>query len=497
MTTRVRLLGRPCVEREQSTPSAASAPPAAAGQPHPQPRGQKSWAVLARVVLAERTLRRSELAGGLFPEADDPAGALRWALADLRRSLGDPALLRGDPLTLVGSEIRSDVRDLEEGTLPDAEFGLPLLEGIELRGSPDFNLWLMMERSRWAVRRLEELRRRTLRQLAVGDAGAATRLAEYAVNIDPLDESAQELLLRALVADGRCELAEARLAAVAGTFARDGLAVSAALRAAAQDRARRPMVGMRAGVVARSLLQAGTAALDAGAADGGIETLRRAAEDAAGIDDAGLQAEVQLALGSALVHAVRGFDGEGAVVLHRALVAAEAAQLPTLAADVLRELAYIDVQAGRHASAEASLAQAGQMLDGIDEPGLSAGLLAMEGMNAADRGRHIAAAELLRRSVAVAIEAGRPRQQVWSLGVLARSLLLGGQTEAARRRHSRRCLGRCCSVGPRISRGRRRSMQNASRWPAGGTMPGPRPRRASPSAARSAIPAGKAWPLGR
>lgn len=387
--------------------------------------------MLVRVVLAERPLRRSQLTGELFAEAGDPAAALRWVLADLRRSLGDPALLRGDPLTLVGSNIRIDVRDLEEGTLPDAEFDFPLLEGIELRDSPDFDLWLMMERSRWAVRSLEELRRRTLRQLAVGDTGAAACLAEYAVNIDPLDESAQELLLRALVADGRRELAEVRLAAVEGTFAREGLTVSPALRAAAQDRVRRPMVGVRAGVVAKSLLQAGTAALDAGAADGGIETLRGAAEDAARADDPGLQAEVQLALGSALVHAVRGSDGEGAVVLHRALVAAQAACRPALAADVLRELAFIDVQAGRHASAAASLIQAGEMLDGLDEPGLWAGLLAMEGMNAADRGRHTAAAALLRRSVAVAADAGRPRQRVWSLGVLARSLLLSGQTEAA------------------------------------------------------------------
>ena len=31
----------------------------------------------------------------LFGAADDPLGALRWTLADLRRALGTPHLLRG------------------------------------------------------------------------------------------------------------------------------------------------------------------------------------------------------------------------------------------------------------------------------------------------------------------------------------------------------------------------------------------------------------------
>ena len=56
------------------------------------------------------------------------------------------------------------------------------------------------------------------------------------------------------------------------------------------------------------------------AADAGIETLRRAAEEAERAGDPLVLADVLGTLGSALVHAVRGFDGEGAVVLHRAAV---------------------------------------------------------------------------------------------------------------------------------------------------------------------------------
>jgi hypothetical protein len=121
------------------------------------------------------------------------------------------------------------------------------------------------------------------------------------------------------------------------------------MRAAAQ--APRPVSGVRAGVVAASLLHAGTAALDAGAVDAGVETLRRAAEEAERSADAALHADVLRALGGALVHAVRGLDGEGVVVLQQALRAARAAGRPAMVADILCELAFVDVQAGRHASA--------------------------------------------------------------------------------------------------------------------------------------------------
>jgi tetratricopeptide (TPR) repeat protein len=418
MTVRVRLLGRPRVEVGE-------------GQPRPQPRGQKSWALLARAALTERAPSRAELSAELFSAADDPLAALRWSLADLRRALGLPGLLRGDPLTVPRGDLWLDVWALEDATLPDSDLGGVLLAGIDLRDAANFDMWLLIARSRCAVRTLEELRGRALQQLAAGSTAAAIRLAETAVGLDPLNESAHELLLRALVADGQSGLAQAHLAACEGTFAAEGLVVSPALRAAAQDRMGRPAAGVRAAVVAASLLQAGTAALDAGAADGGIETLRRAADDAARSGDPGLEAEVLRALGSALVHAVRGFDGEGAVVLHRALPAARAANHPAVAADILRELAFIDVQAGRHVSASRALREAKRESAGVDDRQLDAAILAVEGMNEADRGRHGVATALLTKSAALAVEADRPRQRVWSLGVLSRSLLLSGQLDQA------------------------------------------------------------------
>lgn len=234
---------------------------------------------------------------------------------------------------------------------------------------------------------------------------------------------------RVLVAAGRGGLASAHLASCEALFAREGLVPSPALRSAARDPGLAQRPRLQAGVVAASLLRARTAALDAGAADAGVETLRRAVQEASRAGDLTLQAEVQRALGSALVHAVRGSDGEAAVVLHRALLTARAADRPAVVADILRELAFVDVQPGRHASADLALSEASQRACG--DPALLAGILAMRGMNKADRGRHNEAAELLTESAGLARQAGRARQEAWSLGVLARSQLLAGQVQPA------------------------------------------------------------------
>ena len=419
MSVRVRLLGHPRVDD-------------GSGRPCQAPRGKKSWAVLARVALAERPLPRGELAGELFAEADDPLGALRWCLADLRRCCADPRLLRGDRVSLTPGSLWVDVWALWDGTLPAAEIGGELLAGAEPRNCPSFDIWLTLARSRCAARSMEELRQAALRLLAKGEPEAAAEAAGRAAALDPLDEGAQELFLRTLVAAGHPARATVHLASCEAAFAKEAIVPSPALRAAARPSPTAPATGLRAGVVAGSLRRAGTAALDAGLADAGIETLRRAAEEAERAEDRLLHADVLRTLGSALVHSVRGFDGEGAVVLHRALATAKAAGSTSLVAEILRELAFVDVQAGRHASADRALREATTAAETVGDPALWAGLLAIRGMNEADLGRHEIAAGLLTESAQTARSAGRRRQEAWSTGVLARSLLLAGRVEQAR-----------------------------------------------------------------
>ncbi|MEA2303620.1 MAG: hypothetical protein QOH43_900, partial [Solirubrobacteraceae bacterium] len=67
MSLAIRLLGKPQIERD--------------GVPVQPPRGRKTWALLAYLVLCERPPPRSRVASLLFSEADDPLGALRWSLA--------------------------------------------------------------------------------------------------------------------------------------------------------------------------------------------------------------------------------------------------------------------------------------------------------------------------------------------------------------------------------------------------------------------------------
>jgi len=419
VSPRVRLLGRPCIESED-------------GQPCEPPRGRKSWALLARVALAERPLTRSELASELFADADDPLAALRWCLADLRRCCQDPQLLRGDPVRLRAGSLSLDVWALRDGSLPAADIGGELLAGAEPRGCPVFDMWLTLARGQCAARSREELHQAAVRLLAAGEAETAAELAGRAVALDVLDEGAHELFLRALVAAGHLARAAVYLASCEAALAREGIVPSPALRAAALAPSASMPAGVRTGVVARSLLQAGTAALDAGSADAGVETLRRAADEAGRSGDELLYADVLRALGSALVHSVRGFDGEGAVVLHRALGAARTAGSQHLTADILRELAFVDLQAGRHATAGRSLHEALALADAAGDHALRARVLAVRGMNEADQGRHDIAIGFLRQSAQAAESAGSRRQQAWSTGVMARSLLLAGQVREAR-----------------------------------------------------------------
>ena len=415
MNARVRLLGPPRLEGFSES--------------HSSPRGKKSWALLARVALAERPVSRRELVDELFTEANDPLGALRWCLADLRRALQAPGLLRGDFLSLSRAGITVDAWELIDGTLDPDEIGGYFLDGLSVRDSPGFETWLLHMRGHLRARSLEELRREALALLGAGQTERSSAVAGRAAALEPLDEDAQELFLRSLVADGKSGLAALHLACCEATFAREGLRISPALRAAVRIGGDRPRARLQARVVASSLLRSGSDAIDAGSVDAGIETLRRAAEEATISSDQRLHIDVLMALGAALVHATRGFDGEGAIILHQAMALARNLGDDLRVAECLRELAFIDVQAGRHASAERAIREARTLADARGDDALIAGVLAISGMNAADQGRHREAVAHLTRAALVAHEATRPRQEAWSLGVLARSLQLCGDLE--------------------------------------------------------------------
>ncbi|MDH5674938.1 MAG: hypothetical protein OEZ06_22605 [Myxococcales bacterium] len=410
------------------------APRVVGGDQSLQPRGRKSWALLARLALASRPLSREELAQMLFCQAARPANALRWALADLRRSLERPDLLKGDPLELrPDAQLDIDVLHVDgQQALHMPELDAELLSGMEPEDCPEFSFWLTVERHRLGARLEDSLREGALRRAARGDWGGALQLAGRAVSKNALSEPLQELFIRCLAMSGDRRGALAQAQRVEELFLKElGAKPSVTLRMAAGNRAEvggTPPASGRAAV--RSLLEAGQAAVDAGAVDAGLDTLRRALGEAKRHADPVLGSRCALALGSALVHAVRGRDEEGAALLHEALVQARSGEQPMLAAHALRELGYVDVQAGRRRQAARSLDEASALAAG-DDAALCA-ILGVRGMSLSDFGAYGEAAEVLQESVDRAMLCERRRQAAWSLSLLGRLHLLRDELEQAR-----------------------------------------------------------------
>jgi DNA-binding SARP family transcriptional activator len=414
----IRLLGKPQIERD--------------GAVFSPPRGRKAWALLAYLLLCERPPTRSRLASLLFAEADDPLGALRWSLAELRRALGEPDELRGDPVTLRlpgGSTADVVVAQSEAGDVRPEWTG-ELLEGMSFPSSPTFESWLTIERRHLAGVRQAQLHEAALERLASGDAHAAVSLAERLVALDPLEQSSQELLVRCLARNGDRAAAERQVTACEDLLQKElGLRPGPELRRAAgeSDDPTLGAVGDRSAALGQ--LEAGRAALDSGAVEPGIECLRLACAEAAACGDSGLRGRALTVLGSALVHAVRGRDEEGAAMLHEALTLAEASGDRATATTACRELGYVDVQAGRNTAAGRWLARATELAEGDEE---LCAVLGVRAMALSDRAYYDAALKLFGDSVSSANRCGRRRQAGWSLSLIGRIHLLRGAVQEAR-----------------------------------------------------------------
>lgn len=393
-------------------------------------RGRKTWAVLARILLSDSPVPRRLLAESLFGQTNDPMGALRWALGQIRAALRSPGAFLGDPVDpTLPPGVLLDVVDLgttAAGPPPDGE----LLEGVSADWSPEFDSWLIVERLGVERRVLSALRSDALRALARNDPERGSRRALSMVERSPFDEAGHVLLIKSLVALGEQEAAEDRVTACEELFARElGVPPSDAVRSAARPSVAAPTPGVSPSATTRSLLEAGEAAIDAGAPDAGVQCLRQAVAASQSCGDRRLEARTQAALGSALVHAVRGFDDEGAVALSRAVELAHEASDPELAATAMMELAYVDVLAGRRDEAERNTTLADQLAG--DRADLRAGATGIAALNLADWGRTDEAITMFRGSLAHGEAADQPRRIGWTLGIGARTLIDAGLEQEA------------------------------------------------------------------
>jgi DNA-binding SARP family transcriptional activator len=379
-------------------------------------RGRKPWAVLARVLLADRALTRRELSVELFPEAADPLGSLRWCLASLRKTIGSAEVLTGDPIRGdLPDWVTVDVYDLRAGVIDLANVG-ELLDGVDPPCGPEFSTWLLVARQQVSSRIAAQLRDATITAISRSDHELAVELAELAARRSPYDEGAQVLLARALIAAGHPTAALEHVTAVESLFRHElGCDPTPALRSAARANVAAAPPGVSPGALASSLLRSGQAAMSAGAVEAGLDCLRRAGAEAESAGDSRLHGQCLLELGSALVHAVRGFDDEGSVLLEQAVrLAQSAGDLPTAVA-AMRERAYADTLAGRRPEAQRQLTQALELAD--DEPTLLPGLHSVAGLNHADWGHLDDALEQYAVAIEFARSVGDRRWEGWALGL--------------------------------------------------------------------------------
>lgn len=415
MALQIHLLGAPRVVRD--------------GVPVAAPRGRKAWALLAQLLLSRTPVTRRSLCALLFSDADDPFAALRWNLTEVRKLLGD-AVLEGDPLELqLAPDDVVDVCLLVQGrAAPGVDVTAELLETVAFPGCAGLEVWLDSERRHLRGAAESLLREMSLSALAAGEGGAAAAHAARLVRLNPYEENYQALLIRALAAAGDGVGAARQAAACRELFRRElnvepGPAVEAALATSTAAPLGAASTG-RAGVAAQ--LDAGEAAIRAGAVDAGLQCLRRAVVDARRLEDRSLQVRALTALGTALVHAVRGHDEEGATALHTAVRLA--ADAPELSADAARELGYVEFLRARYDRVEPWLTRAEQAAG--EDPALRARVLAVRGSALSDMGRYGAALEALQDAVDLTPD---DRRRSYALAMLGRvHLLRGDHDEAAR-----------------------------------------------------------------
>jgi DNA-binding SARP family transcriptional activator len=417
----IHLLGPPRMER--------------AGSAVGSPRGHKPWGLLAYLVRCRVPPSRERLATLLFPEADDPLGALRWTLSVLRRQFGDGAELGGDPLrlrlppgTVVDVEVLSKGSWMEAVALPG--LGHELLDGMGFRSSPGFEIWLENERRHVAGTTNAVLHQAALALLARGEADSATHYASELVRLNPYEENAHVLLVRCLRSAGDSAAASRQVDSCTELFRRElGIDPSPALRAAAAS-AEVPIearVSGRTAVLAQ--VEAGEAALAAGAVEAGLHRTRGAVAAARNVGDRELLARALVALGGALVHSARGTDEEGAAALHEGTTLAEQVGTYDVAAQGWREISWVQFLRAHYERAEESLTRTAELAAANHEE--LAWVVLIRGACRHDVGDYAAAGELLRSAVehASRLASGQPLAQ--SLTLLGRFHLLRGEIEDA------------------------------------------------------------------
>jgi len=396
-------------------------------------RSRKSWALLAFLLLAERPPSRSRLASLLFAEAEDPLGALRWCLAEIRRGLGPAAVLDGDPVALaLPADASLDVDVLVHGHWNEAielpGVGLELLEGVAIAHAEAFEAWLLSQRRRFAAAAESIIHEAALGLLARGELERARDLAVQATEMSPLDENHQALLIRIYRLAGDDAAAARQFDAWSATAERElGTSPGAAVLLAARERrASERAVDV---VSIHAVTEGGAAAVSAGALAAGVTSFEAAVRmaDQAGVGSARVQ--TRLVLAEALIHTLGGLDEAGLSALTEAeRIAIAQGDVESMAA-ARAELGYVDFLRARYDRAERLLEQV--LAPGEASPSARAKAMTYLGAVESDRSDYPRAVALLDGAIRASHAVGEPRRAAFGLSMLGRVSLLRGDLDSA------------------------------------------------------------------
>jgi DNA-binding SARP family transcriptional activator len=172
---------------------------------------RKTEALLAYLLLADGPQRRVHLAQIFCQQANDPAGTLRWHLSRIRQDLSPDLLVtEGKTVAIRADAAWVDLREFETGVAAGQDMAMTValyrgdfLQGMDLADAPEFDLWLLGERTR--LRRLyeESLARLAEMQIETGDFETAIDTHRRLLQSDPLAEAAHARLIWLLGSRGR------------------------------------------------------------------------------------------------------------------------------------------------------------------------------------------------------------------------------------------------------------------------------------------------------
>src|SRR2546423_1816829 len=359
MPLRIRLLGRPGLEHDGESRRL---------------EGFKPWALLTYLLLEPRAPTRRELADLLWSEADDPLGAVRWSLSQVRKALTPPAEIgeRDGRIKIDAEVLVVDAGELlcgewDESSIDDLVRG-ELLEGMSFGEAPSFDTWLQVQRARTATAAADALRwAATL--LSHRQPDRALALAERALRSEPLDEVLHELIVEIHTARGDRDRARTYVAGLARRY-RDELAIeppssiSRPLERPARSAAE-PLLHLD--VQARALLDIARVRFGAGDFASARDIALRAARQAGESGDRALEARALILGSTSYTGGGLGTAREWTSHLQRALRLANELGDRATVAQIETERGRISAIEGRYGAAEASFRRARRLAEDIGD----------------------------------------------------------------------------------------------------------------------------------